>query len=70
MAEQFKRVLRAADAATYVGLRPVTLEKFRVTGEGPRFIKLTGRAIGYVREDLDAWIEERRRQSTSASSKA
>jgi predicted DNA-binding transcriptional regulator AlpA len=70
MAEMFKRILRAADAATYLGLAPVTMEKMRVTGEGPKFIMLTGRAIGYDIRDLDEWVDKRKRQSTSASSKA
>jgi hypothetical protein len=32
---------------------------------GPRFVKSTERAVRYDPADLDAWIESRRRQSTS-----
>ncbi|MCW4014259.1 MAG: helix-turn-helix domain-containing protein [Candidatus Bathyarchaeota archaeon] len=52
-------------AATYLGgLSPRTLEKYRLTGEGPVFYKITSRCF-YKREDLDEWAESRRRVSTS-----
>jgi predicted DNA-binding transcriptional regulator AlpA len=59
------RILRQKDAALYLGLRESTIEKMRVSGSGPRFVKLGSRAIGYALEDLDLWIEERKRSSTS-----
>ena len=55
-----RRILRTRQAAEYVGLSPATLEKKRLTGGGPRFIRLGGRAIGYDVRDLDDWIEEQR----------
>jgi predicted DNA-binding transcriptional regulator AlpA len=57
-------VLRTDAAAKYVGLSPPTLEKLRLRNNGPIFCKL-GRAIGYLRADLDTWLSDRRRQSTS-----
>jgi hypothetical protein len=51
-------------AADYVGLSPATLETLRIRGGGPAFSKL-GRRVVYSREDLDAWLAARRRQSTS-----
>jgi len=51
-------------AAEYLGLSPATLETMRVRGGGPVFVKL-GRRVVYRREDLDSWLEERRRTSTS-----
>ena len=55
------RVLRPAEAAKYLGLKRGTLEKMRSRGTGPRFVLLGRRAIGYTRDDLDAWINARRR---------
>lgn len=55
---------RTAEAASYCGLSPRTLEKLRLTGDGPPFLKL-GRAVVYDRADLDAWLNSRRRTSTS-----
>jgi predicted DNA-binding transcriptional regulator AlpA len=59
------RVLRTPAAAEYVGLSDSTLEKFRLTGEGPQFVRIGVRAVGYRIEDLDAWLSERVRRSTS-----
>ena len=41
-----------------------TLDRYRVTGEGPPFSKLCG-CVRYVRADLDDWVQARRRLSTS-----
>lgn len=60
-----KRVLRAPQAAEYLGLTESTLAKRRLYGLPPCFLKLGGRAVGYAIEDLDAWLESCRRNSTS-----
>jgi predicted DNA-binding transcriptional regulator AlpA len=57
---QSKRVLRTDAAAEYVALKPSTLEKMRVRGDGPRFIKLGSRAVGYLVADLDSWLDGQR----------
>lgn len=59
------RILRTPDAAAYIGLAASTLEKMRLTGDGPRFIRLGPKAVGYDRADLDHFIEAGRRSSTS-----
>ena len=59
------RVLRTPDAARYLGLTASTLEKMRLVGSGPRFIRLGTRAVGYVIGDLDSFIEVGQRNSTS-----
>lgn len=51
-------------AAALVHLSPVTLERFRLTGEGPRFAKL-GKAVRYRRSDLEEWVAARVIGSTS-----
>ena len=55
------RILRTPSAAEYLALAPSTLEKMRVRGDGPRFIKLGARAVGYLLADLDAWLDRQRR---------
>ena len=55
-----RRVLRTGPAAEYVGLSSSKLEKMRVTGDGPRFIRLAGRAVGYDVRDLDEWLDHQR----------
>jgi len=57
---QTRRVFRTPEAAAYCGLSPSTLEKRRLTGNGPRFIRLGGRSVGYRLDDLDRWIDAQR----------
>lgn len=56
--------LKTADAAIYCGSSKSTLEKLRIFGGGPVFIKI-GRSVVYDTTDLDAWLASHRRRSTS-----
>lgn len=57
-------ILTTKEAAAYVRLGKPTLERFRVSGDGPQYCKLGG-AVRYRRIDLDAWLERRLTSSTS-----
>ena len=57
-------LMTTPEAATYVRRSPRTLERYRVTGEGPKFLKPDGRVL-YRRGDLDDWLEGSVRRSTS-----
>jgi len=57
-------ILNTREAAHYVRLGKPTLEKFRISGDGPRYVKLGG-AVRYRRCDLEAWLAERLVRSTS-----
>ncbi|MCW0206021.1 MAG: helix-turn-helix domain-containing protein [Achromobacter sp.] len=61
--------MRTKQAAYRVGLSASTLEKLRVYGGGPRYAKL-GRAVVYDVADLDAWVAQNSRISTSDASMA
>ncbi|SFI39752.1 helix-turn-helix domain-containing protein [Bradyrhizobium sp. Gha] len=56
---------RPPEAAAYLGLATSTLDKMRVRGDGPPFIRLTPRSVTYAVEDLDAWARARQFKSTS-----
>jgi excisionase family DNA binding protein len=58
-------ILRTADAARYLSLAESTLEKLRVYGGGPTFVRLGTRAVRYRREDLDSWLAAGACRSTS-----
>jgi hypothetical protein len=60
-----RRMLRTPAAASYVGLAPRTLEKYRLRGGGPAYYRLSGHAVVYDVDDLDLWLTSRRRASTS-----
>jgi hypothetical protein len=59
--------MTAREAAAYLKCSAGYLSKGRVTGEGPRFLKL-GKAIRYRLEDLDAWASDRMHDSTAGYS--
>jgi excisionase family DNA binding protein len=59
-----KRLLTVAEAATYLSLSASTLNKLRVSGGGPRYVKIGGKVL-YDERDLDQWIEAHKRNSTS-----
>ena len=58
------KYLSTREAAEYLGLSARTLDRYRVSGEGPVFHRFGGR-VRYTREDLDAWAVARRRASTA-----
>ncbi|MBT9556172.1 MAG: DNA-binding protein [Myxococcales bacterium] len=57
--------LRTAAAAEYLGLKPGTLEKYRIYGGGPLFEKLGRRIVVYTAAALDEWAARGRSTSTS-----
>jgi len=56
--------LDTGKAAEVLNLSPRTLEKWRITGEGPFYRKFGGRVL-YTPEDLERFADDRRRISTS-----
>jgi hypothetical protein len=56
--------LSQLDLARRWAISPRTLERWRWTGEGPRYIKLVGRIV-YRLEDVEAFEKERLHNSTS-----
>ena len=59
-----RHYLSTREAADYLGLSARTLDRYRVSGEGPVFHRFGGR-VRYTRADLDAWAKARRRASTA-----
>ena len=55
------------EAAKYLRRSPRTLEKWRVTGDGPPFCR-AGSSVLYRRADVDNWLANQTRISTSAPS--
>ena len=53
-------------ASVCLGLSTRTLQKWRLQGLGPRFVKL-GRAVRYDPADLQEFLQASRRRSTSES---
>ena len=56
--------MTTAQAATYLGLSPRTLESYRCRGGGPPYYDLGG-VVRYLLSDVIEWASKRRRRSTS-----
>jgi hypothetical protein len=64
------RYLTTREAASYARLGKSTLERLRIEGTGPSFIKATASRVVYSVADLDAYLEARRHQSTAAADRS
>ena len=69
MSENVTRYLDTREAAAWLGLSPKTLERYRVSGEGPHFHRF-GSRVRYLLADIEAWASARRRVSMSEEGRA
>src|SRR5262245_44236077 len=60
------RLLNVREAASFLGLSVSTLNKLRLSGDGPPYMKL-GRRVLYDPRDLQSWALTRKRTHTSDS---
>jgi predicted DNA-binding transcriptional regulator AlpA len=58
------RKLRVMEAATFLSVSKSWLDKKRITGDGPVYIK-AGRRVVYDLCDLEIWVASRKRRHTS-----
>lgn len=58
-------VLNERQAAELTGLSCRTLQRYRLEGGGPAFVRLSASRVGYRRSVLDAWLASRTFTSTS-----
>jgi len=58
-------LLTVEDAAAHLKISKHTLKRWRVTGEGPPFIKYGPRLVRYLVSALDEWALDRLYANTS-----
>ena len=63
MIQKKRQFVTTQEAAEYIGMKPATLEVWRVYGKGPVFRKF-GRVVRYEVKDLDKWIDDQARTHT------
>ncbi|MCL2714736.1 MAG: helix-turn-helix domain-containing protein [Alphaproteobacteria bacterium] len=61
-----KEFLTPAEVAKIIHQSLRTLEKYRMEGSGPNYYKIGSRIV-YNIEDVESWLEQRRRTSTKDS---
>lgn len=59
------RILSEKQTAEIIGLNVRSLQRKRVDGSGPPFVRLSERRIGYPEDALQDWIRARTVRSTS-----
>lgn len=52
-------------AAAQLKMTPRALQEWRRRGYGPRFVRISARAVRYRPEDIFEWVETKLRRSTS-----
>jgi hypothetical protein len=60
-------LLTPAAAAAMLGVTPKALERWRGTGAGPVFVRLSAKSVRYRPADIAAFVEGRLRASTAAA---
>jgi len=63
--ESYDFLLTEKVVAEMLSVTPRALQKWRLEGRGPKFVKISSRAIRYRRQDLNEWVERLLRKSTS-----
>ena len=63
--DHLARLIDENEAAEFLRVSARTLQKRRVHGGGPPFVRVSTRWLRYRRRDLIAWSEERIRRHTT-----
>jgi predicted DNA-binding transcriptional regulator AlpA len=58
-------LLTVHQAALHVGLSASTLNKMRMTGAGPKYVRLGKRRVAYPLNLLNAWLEANTHSATT-----
>lgn len=66
MTPETKRYLDEAATAQLLGISRRTLQRYRITGDGPAFVRLGVRRVAYAEGDVIAWAEARTYQHRAA----
>jgi prophage regulatory protein len=61
------QILRAPKAAEIAGVVISTLNRLSRSGRFPRKIKIGGRSSGYLRSEVERWLEDRKAERDNAA---
>lgn len=64
-AEGMPKLLKPEQAAASLGVSERTLERWRMTGEGPTYVSLTRKTVRYPEQALAAFVVARLRANTA-----
>jgi predicted DNA-binding transcriptional regulator AlpA len=61
---EIRRLATVDDFCQYAGLTRGQAAQLRYMGDGPAFVKVTGRQVRYRWSDIEKWVESRTRSRT------
>ncbi|QXM25477.1 helix-turn-helix domain-containing protein [Elioraea tepida] len=64
------KLLSSDEVAEILGVSLRTLERMRIDGQGPAYVRLSPRRIAYAERDVIEWIERRRHRSRAAEARS
>jgi predicted DNA-binding transcriptional regulator AlpA len=60
-------ILRSPDPEQQIGVSRTTLWRWERAGHFPKRIKLAGRASGYLRSEVEKWLQDRAAERETAN---
>lgn len=60
------QLITETQAADFLGIAIRTLQKWRMNGTGPKFVRVSSRCVRYRRRELIAWADAHLKTSTAA----
>jgi predicted DNA-binding transcriptional regulator AlpA len=63
--EEQNVLLTESDAARYLKVTTRALQKWRYSGGGPKFVRISSRCIRYRMQDIESWLSGKLASSTS-----
>jgi predicted DNA-binding transcriptional regulator AlpA len=67
MAPHLEILLDSYELATILKLSKKTVQRDRIRGRGPAFIRLPNGYVRYRQRDIDAWLERQRRTASATN---
>lgn len=61
---ELPRLLTPQEVADHLGVGRRTVDRWRITGEGPTFVKLSAQTVRYTAEAVTRFIAERAKANT------
>lgn len=62
---EMQKLLTPSAVSDLLGVAERTLERWRITGEGPRYVKLSRKVVRYLADDLAIFIADRLKANTA-----
>jgi hypothetical protein len=65
-ADQVRELLTEMEVHFRYGIAPRSLQRWRMTGDGPAFVRVGARRVLYRVRDIENWLDQRTFASTAA----